>query len=109
MEACFANICAVIDDVVVTPPIADGGLGGATREFLLRTEDVEVRSLSLGDLAGAQEIFLASSIRMVIPVTRLLWGPRTFTFESARATAMADRLWAAMPVNLPAGPELFQV
>jgi branched-chain amino acid aminotransferase len=65
-EATGANLFAVIDGVVVTPPTADGALPGITRDSVLRMRaaagtPVECRSLTRYDLLAADEVFLSGS------------------------------------------------
>ena len=65
-EATGANIFAVIDRTLVTPPTTDGALPGITRDSVLRIRaaagtPVECRSLTRYDLLAAEEVFLAGS------------------------------------------------
>ena len=65
-EASGANIFAVIDGTLVTPPTADGALPGITRDSVLQIRaaagtPVECRSLTRYDLLAAEEVFLAGS------------------------------------------------
>ena len=65
-ETSGANIFAVIDGTLVTPPTADGALPGITRDSVLRMRaaagtPVECRSLTRYDLLAAEEVFLAGS------------------------------------------------
>jgi branched-chain amino acid aminotransferase len=75
-EALAANVFAVLDGVLVTPPLADGALAGVTRAELLRwaAEDgVEVaeRSLPLTALARAPEAFVSATSEPVVPLVAL--------------------------------------
>lgn len=77
-ECTSANIFAVLDGAVYTPPLTDGCLAGITREILLNevllTEirdaaiRIAERSLSLDDLYGADEVFITSTTRDLLPV-----------------------------------------
>ena len=65
-ETSGANIFAVIDGTLVTPPTADGAMPGITRDSVLRMRaaagtPVECRSLTRYDLLAAEEVFLAGS------------------------------------------------
>jgi len=75
-EGAASNVFAVIDGVLITPPINNDILPGITREVVLRLaaendvafdEDV----ISLEALQSASEIWLTSSIREILPVTLL--------------------------------------
>ena len=71
--ATAANIFAIRDGRLETPPLSDGALPGTMRALVLALANrlglaaVET-SLSAGDLAGADEVFLTNSIRRVMPV-----------------------------------------
>ncbi len=65
-EASGANLFAVIDQVLVTPPTIEGALPGLTRDALMRCRReaggaVEERALGRYDLLGASEVFLSGS------------------------------------------------
>ena len=75
-EALAANVFAVVDGVVVTPPLSDGALAGVTRSKILRfAADDGVacaeRSLAVADLAAAPEAFVSATSEPVVPLVRL--------------------------------------
>jgi len=109
-ECTSANVFALIGDKVVTPPLASGCLPGVTRNVLL--EDIggiEERTLRLEDLYGAQEVFVTSTTRELLPVAEIdghaipLGGAarerlqRAFTERVRRYTAGHAALSAARP------------
>ena len=61
-EATAANLFAVIDGTLVTPPVADGALPGVMRGAIIDRMPVEERSLIPDDLIGATELFLTTSL-----------------------------------------------
>jgi branched-chain amino acid aminotransferase len=61
-EATAANLFAVIDGALTTPPVADGALPGVMRGTIIDRMPVEERSLTPEDLAGASELFLTTSL-----------------------------------------------
>lgn len=61
-EATAANLFAVIDGTLTTPPVADGALPGVMRGTIIDRMPVEERSLTPEDLAGASELFLTTSL-----------------------------------------------
>ncbi len=74
-----SNVFALVEDVLVTPPLADGALGGITRHLVLEAvRDLGLqaaeRSLLPGELEHAREIFLTNSLLEIMPLGRL--GPR---------------------------------
>ena len=75
-EATASNLFAVIDDVLVTPPLSCGVLPGITRAIVLELAptlgmNAVEREIAEPELALASEIFLTSSIREIAPVSRI--------------------------------------
>jgi branched-chain amino acid aminotransferase len=62
VESTVSNLFAVIDDLLVTPPIADGALPGVIRERVCSLNAVEERSLTVDALSEASEVFLTNSL-----------------------------------------------
>lgn len=60
--ATIANVFAVIDGVVVTPPVAEGALPGIRRGLLLEQGRAVEREISEAGLWSASEIFLTNSL-----------------------------------------------
>jgi branched-chain amino acid aminotransferase len=78
-ECTSANVFAVFGDEVRTPPLSEGCLPGITREVLLGLEGGVVREspLTLDDLYGADEVFITSTTRNLMPVREI--GGRALT------------------------------
>jgi len=75
-ECTSANIFAARGDQVWTPPISSGCLPGITRELLLsevRAPGVSVteKILTPADLESADEVFITSTTRGLLPVARI--------------------------------------
>jgi branched-chain amino acid aminotransferase len=75
-EASTANVYAVRDGRLLTPPIDAGILRGTTRTRILELcarEGVPAAEATLlpSDLHASDEVFLSSSVRGVMPVTRI--------------------------------------
>lgn len=75
-EGAASNIFALIDGVLVTPPISNEILPGITRKIIIdlaKTNGLNLREepISLAALQAASEIWLTSSTREILPVTRL--------------------------------------
>ncbi len=69
IAATMANLFAVIDGVLVTPSVEHSGVAGVARAEILATrDDVQVRDISRKDLLRADEVFLSSSVRGILPV-----------------------------------------
>ena len=61
-EATAANLFAVVDGTLVTPPLSDGVLPGTMRAEIIRTRGAVERSLDVADLRRATEVFLTSAL-----------------------------------------------
>jgi branched-chain amino acid aminotransferase len=76
-EGATSNVFAVVDGQIRTPALEVGILDGVTRGKVLalaRTNGItchEIRFMSPDDLRQADEVFLTSSVRSVLPVTRV--------------------------------------
>ncbi|WP_372696040.1 D-amino acid aminotransferase [Immundisolibacter sp.] len=75
-EGAASNVFAVIEGAVVTPPPSNWLLHGITRDLVLELAAqvdlrVDERPLRLKELLVADEIWLSSSTKEVLPVTRL--------------------------------------
>jgi len=94
-EADTANVFAVLDGRLVTPPLARGVLPGVTRARALAVlapagTPVEERPLAAADLAVAAEVFLTSSLAGVTPVAAV--GDRTIEAPGPVACELAALL-----------------
>jgi branched-chain amino acid aminotransferase len=75
-EGSSSNVFAVRAGRVTTPPLAAGILEGVTRGVVLRLAReigvaAEEAPLRPEDLEGADEVFITSTVREIVPVTRL--------------------------------------
>ncbi len=75
-ECTSANLFAVFGNRVVTPPLRSGCLPGITRALLL--EEISVAGIEIleqtlfpNDLENADEVFMTSSTRDLLPVARI--------------------------------------
>lgn len=96
-EATTSTVFAVIDGVVVTPPLSAGILDGITRRHLieaLRDARMPVAELNLteADLKRATEIFLTSTLKEVVPVRSLDGAPTPVSAPGPLTRKCADLL-----------------
>lgn len=75
-EGSSSNVFAVAGGRLATPPLAAGILEGVTRGLVLRLAratgvPADERPLRPEDLEGAEEVFITSTIREIVPVVRL--------------------------------------
>ena len=75
-EALAANVFAVLDGALVTPPLDDGALAGVTRALLLEWAAdaglaVREESLPAARLAAADEAFVSATSEPVVPLMAL--------------------------------------
>jgi para-aminobenzoate synthetase/4-amino-4-deoxychorismate lyase len=108
LEAGWANVFAVHREILTTPP-ADGRiLPGVTRAIAIeiaREEGIETveRPLHRRDLLAAEEVFLTSSVRGVMPACALDGVP--LAAGDAVSRRVADglrRRWSAAPLGAAA-------
>ncbi len=76
IEGAASNVFAQFGDTLVTPPLQDALLPGVTRALVLDLArecglQVVERELDEAELRGADEIWLTSSTREILPVSRL--------------------------------------
>ena len=76
VEAAAANVFAVENGRLVTPPLSSGILGGVTRDVVLEIAAATGRAvteerLAPGRLEAADEVFLTGTTIQVTPVTRI--------------------------------------
>ena len=87
-ECTTANLFAVIDDQVLTPPLSTGCLPGITREVLLERGVAIEEALRPDDLRNATEVFITSSTTGVVPVDRI--DEFAYSTEGPRTTAIRE-------------------
>lgn len=56
---------------LLTPPLSERILQSITRDHVMRCCDVQERVTTLDDLLGAQEAFIASSVREALPISAI--------------------------------------
>ena len=76
-EAAASNVYVIKDGVVATPELDAQKLPGITRQILLKilrrdgSIAVEERVITLNELRNADEVWLSSSSKDIVPVTRI--------------------------------------
>lgn len=77
ISAIAANLFAVIDGVPIAPRVDHCGVAGVLRaELLALLPQAQVRDLPLAECLAADELFLSSSVRGILPVQAV--GDRVF-------------------------------
>ena len=76
LEGSSSNVFALCDGKLVTPPLGSLVLGGIMRQQLFGAATelgivVEERSLTLGEIYGAEEAFLSNSLIDLLPINSL--------------------------------------
>lgn len=66
--ATAANLFAVFDGRLVTPPVDRCGVAGVARSEVLAIRDVSEARMNAARLIEADEVFLASAVRGILPV-----------------------------------------
>lgn len=75
-EGSSSNVFAVRNATLITPPLSHDILPGITREVILKIAEsnhisYREQSISINDLRQADEVWIASSIREIVPVIEL--------------------------------------
>jgi branched-chain amino acid aminotransferase len=92
-EGTGSNVFLVLDGRVITPTLASGCLAGITRALVLDWCDVTETDVPIGALDEAEEVFLTSSTRDVMPVRRI--DDRDLRDVPGLATSRVQRVFAA--------------
>lgn len=71
LDAPTANVWARFGDDLRTPPVGAGVLPGVTRSLVLELTEVHEAELRVDDLLAADEAFITSSVREVMPVAAI--------------------------------------
>jgi branched-chain amino acid aminotransferase len=89
LECPTASFFWARDGHLLTPPLEDHVLESITRRLILAVSGAREQPTSLAELAGAEEAFIASSVREVLPVHRIeeheLTAPGPLTQSTAQA------------------------
>ena len=98
-EGTGSNLFYFVNGHLVTPSLATGCLAGVTRELVIELVDVMVADAPVGLMGGAEEAFITSSTRDVLPVSHVdshplpsCPGPRTTEAMVALARLQATTL-----------------
>jgi para-aminobenzoate synthetase/4-amino-4-deoxychorismate lyase len=71
-EGAITNVAARFGDRWVTPPLEDGLLPGIWRAHFIRTHACTEESLTIDDLAAADEVVIGNSVRGTVRVAALV-------------------------------------
>lgn len=96
--ATAANLFLVRDGRVLTPALERCGIAGVCRAWVLQHLRVQVCDLIPTEIESADELFLTSSLRGILPVARLdgrRWTPGAMTQQLQHA------LWREVPALRP--------
>lgn len=95
--ATAANLFAVLAGRLVTPPVDRSGVAGVARAEVLATSDADIRYLSPQQLIEADEVFLTSAVRGILPV-RAFAGR---TWQPGPVTRHWQAHWRGIGLPLP--------
>lgn len=75
-EASTSNVFCLKDEALVTPPLSDSILPGITRHLVIELAEqhglgVEERPVSVSDLSASDTVFVSSSTRGLVAISRL--------------------------------------
>jgi branched-chain amino acid aminotransferase len=98
LEAPTSSIFWIADGAVRTPPLADHILASITRALVIELTGAEEHPCTLEDLEGAEEAFLASTVREVQPVASI--DDHRFPLPSAQTARIAQDVAARIQAEL---------
>ncbi len=101
LEAPTSSIFWISDGDVLTPPLEEHILASITRAVVIRCTGAQERACTLDDLAAADEVFLASTVREVQPVTAV--DDHTFTADGHVTARIASDVSAYVKAELAGG------
>jgi branched-chain amino acid aminotransferase len=102
LEAPTSTFFWVREGVLRTPPLEEHILDSITRRLVVEEMEVEPASAALDDLAGAQEAFLASTVREVQPVSAI--DGRELPVDGPVTARAAQRVRARIEAALASEP-----
>ena len=99
--ATSANLFAVFAGQLVTPPVDRSGVAGVARAEVLAVRDVAVGRLNTVRLMEADEVFLTSAVRGILPVR--VFGTRSW--QPGPVTRALQAHWRDIGLPSPTGPK----
>lgn len=100
LEAPTSTIFWITDGSILTPPLDDHILASITRALIIELAGARESPCTLEDLAGADEAFLASTVREVQPVAAI--DAHEFADDAPLAARIAARVTAHIRSELDA-------
>lgn len=97
ISATAANLFVVLDGRFVTPPVDRCGVAGVARAEVMACRQVRVEAVSLEQLVKADEVFLTSAVRGILPV-RAFAGR---TWSPGPLTRALQTHWRGLGLSLP--------
>lgn len=98
ISATSSNLFVVRDGTLMTPSLQHCGVEGICREWIMRQVPVQVLALDRGQIMAADELFLSSSLRGILPIRQLderQWSVGAMTRD------LQHRLWREVAVLQP--------
>lgn len=90
-EVTSANIFWVKKDRVFTTPLTSGCLEGITREFVIKEAQkigykIIEKNINLENLLNSDEIFISSSLKLIVPVSKIKTKDKTYNLKTGPVT-----------------------
>jgi branched-chain amino acid aminotransferase len=101
LEAPTSSIFWISDGRVLTPPLDEHILASITRAVVIECTHAQERACTLEELAGADEVFLASTVREVQPIAAI--DEHSFTVEGPVTARIAHDVEAYIQTELASG------
>jgi branched-chain amino acid aminotransferase len=100
LEAPTSSIFWVEGETILTPPLGEHILASITRRIVIEQVGATERPCTLEELLGADEAFLASTVREVHPISAI--DERSFAAPGPITSATADTVGAWISAELSA-------
>lgn len=90
-EVTSANIFWVKNNKIFTTPLTSGCLEGITREYLIAESrkigyNITERNITIKNLLNADEVFISSSLKLVLPVMKIKIKEKTYSMNRGEIT-----------------------
>jgi 4-amino-4-deoxychorismate lyase len=95
--ATAANVFAVLDGALVTPPVDRCGVAGVARAETIAQAGADIRRITLQQLTDADEVFLTSAVRGILPVRAFA----SRTWQPGPVTRQLQAHWRDIGLPLP--------
>ncbi len=92
VEFSSGNILYREKNLLYTPPLSTGCMDGIMRKFLLKNKIVKVKNLSIGEIKKISELYLINSVRIIMPIKKLIGENFEIEFENKSYEKIKEKI-----------------